>query len=137
VNVAQAEVITHALDELPGDTLGAEILVRAEACLVAQASEFGPRDLRHLGRRILDVVAPEVGEQHEAEQLAAEERRAENRTSLVSQRLGDGSTRITIHVPDSVAARLDTYLEAFTSPRHHGAGEGDRIPHARTRARAY
>jgi hypothetical protein len=90
VNVAQAQVITHALDELPAETLGAEILAKAEGYLVAQASEFGPRDLRHLGRRILDVVAPEVGEQHEAEQLAAEERRAEKRTSLVSQRLGTG-----------------------------------------------
>ena len=29
------------------------------------------------GRRILDIVAPEIGEQHEAEQLAAEERRAD------------------------------------------------------------
>jgi hypothetical protein len=137
VNVAQAQVICHALDELPADTLGPEILAKAEACLVAQASEFGPRDLRHLGRRILDVVAPEVGEQHEAEQLAAEERRAEKRTCLVSQRLGDGSTRITIHVPDAVAARLDTYLEAFTSPRHQGSGEADRIPIARKRGQAF
>ena len=41
---------------------------------------------------------PEVAEQHEAEQLAAEERRAWRRTSLVSTRLGDGTTRIT-HQP--------------------------------------
>jgi hypothetical protein len=137
LNVAQAQVITHALDELPSDKLPAEVLGAAEAHLVAQAAEFGPRELRVLGRRILDIVAPEIGEQHEAEQLSAEERRAERRTSLVSKRLGDGTTRITINVPDSVATRVHTYLEAFTSPRHQGAGEGDRIPVDRKRGHAF
>ena len=137
LNVAQAQVITRALDELPADKLPAEVLQDAEAHLVAQAAEFGPRELRVLGRRILDIVAPEIGEQHEAEQLAAEERRAERRTSLVSKRLGDGTTRIAINVPDSVATRLHTYLEAFTSPRHQGAGEGDRIPVDRKRGQAF
>ena len=87
--------------------------------------------------RILDIVAPEIGEQHEAEQLAAEERRAERRTSLVTKRLGDGTTRITINLPDGVATRLHTYLEACTSPRHDGAGEGDRIPMDRKRGQAF
>ena len=71
VNVAQAQVISHALDELPADKVGPEVLARAEAHLVEQAAEFGPRELRDLGRRILDLVAPEIAEQHEAEQLAA------------------------------------------------------------------
>ena len=137
LNVAQAQVITHALDELPSEKLPAEVLHDAEAHLVAQAAEFGPRELRVLGRRILDIVAPEIGEQHEAEQLAAEERRAERRTSLVSKRLGDGTTRITINVPDAVGDPAATYLEAFTSPRHHGAGEGDRIPVDRKRGQAF
>ena len=77
LNVAQARVITHALDQLPAEKLPAEVLHDAEAHLVAHAADFGPRELRVLGRRILDIVAPEIGEQHEAEQLAAEERRAE------------------------------------------------------------
>ena len=135
--MAQAHVITHALDELPTDKVPAEVLAAAEAHLVAQAAHFGPRELRVLGRRILDIVAPEIGEQHEAEQLAEEERRAERRTSLVSTRLGDGTTRITINLPDAVAARLHTYLEAFTSPRHQGAGEADRIPVDRKRGQAF
>jgi hypothetical protein len=137
LNVAQAHVITRALDELPSEKLPSEVLQDAEARLVVEAAHFGPRELRVLGRRILDIVAPEIGEQHEAEQLAAEERRAERRTSLVSKRLGDGTTRITINLPDASAARLHTYLEAFTSPRHHGAGEGDRIPADRKRGQAF
>ncbi len=35
------------------------------------------------------------------------------------------------------ATRLRTYLEAFTSPRHQGAGEGDRIPVDRKRGQAF
>jgi len=105
LNLAQAQVVTRALDELPSEKLPEEVLRDAEAHLVAQAAEFGPRELRVLGRRILDIVAPEVGEQHEAEQLAAEERRAERRTSLVSKRLGTGppgsrSTSRTRALPD-------------------------------------
>jgi len=142
LNVAQAHVITHALDELPSEKLRAEVLQDAEAHLVTQAAEFGPRELRVLGWRILDIVAPEIGEQHEAEQLAAEERRADRKTSLVSKRLGDGTTRITINLPDAAATRLATYLEAFTSPRHQGVGhpglgEGDRIPVDRKRGQAF
>ena len=137
VNVAQAVVITHALGELPEDKVGPELMVKAEAHLVEQASEFGPRELRDLGRRILEHIAPEIAEAHEAEQLAREERAAQKRTSLSSKRLGNGSTRITIHVPDSAAARFNKYLEAFTSPRHQGMGEGDRIPVARRRGQAF
>jgi len=141
VNLAQAQVISRALEELPAEKVPAEVATLAEAHLVREAAHFGPRELRVLGRRILDIVAPEIGEQHEAEQLAAEERRAERGTSLVSTRLGDGSTRITIHVPDGVASRLHTYLEAFTSPRHPashlGAGEADRIPVDRKRGQAF
>jgi hypothetical protein len=137
VNVSQARVIVYALDELPTDDLDAEVVRRAEAHLVEEAVHFGPRELRVLGRRVLDLVAPEIGEHHEAELLDREERAARRRTSLVSTRWGDGTTRITIRVPDAVATRLHTYLEAFTSPRHHEAGEADRIPADRKRGQAF
>ena len=113
------------------------MLTAAEARLVTYAAEFGPRELRELGRRILDHVAPEIGEQHEAEQLAQEERRAERRLSLSTKSLGDGVTRITLNVPDAIATRLHTYLESFTSPRHRGPGEGDVVPADRRRGQAF
>ena len=128
VNVAQARVIARALDALPSDEVPSEVLGLAEAHLVAAAADFGPRELRLLGRRVLDVVAPDVAEQQEARQLEAEERRAWRRTSLTSARLGDGTTRLVLHLPDGVAARLHTYLEAFTSPRHLATTEADRVP---------
>ena len=142
INVAQAAVIADALEALPTAKVSADLLTRAEAHLVGEAAHFGPRELRVLGRRILDILAPEIFEQHEAEQLAEEERRARRTTSLVSVRLGDGTTRITINVPDAIGTRLHTYLEAFTSPRHQasgqsGVGEADRIPIDRKRGQAF
>lgn len=140
VNLAQAVVITRALDELPAYALEAEVLVKAEAHLVAEAAHYGPRELRVLGRRILEVVAPGVCEEQEGRALEAEERRARETTSLTTTRLGDGSTRIVIKVPDAVAGRLCTYLDSFTSPRHQGnvgIAEGDRIPAHRKLGQAF
>ncbi len=45
-------------------------MAHAEAHLVAQAAVFGPKELARLGRRILDVVAPEIAEEAEARRLA-------------------------------------------------------------------
>jgi len=139
VNLAQAEVIVRALDELPDD-VPAETLDRAEEHLVGEAAHFGPRALARLGRKILEVVAPEVAEDQERIALEREEARAERVTSLFSQRLGDGTTRITIRVADVVATRLQTYLEAFTAPRR-AAGDATalagRIPSYQARGLAF
>jgi hypothetical protein len=137
VNLAQAVTITRALDELPRDRVEPEILLKAEAHLVAEAAHYGPRELRVLGRKILGIVAPDVYEAEEARQLDAEERRARERTSLTIRRLGDGTSVIHGLVPDVVAARLRTYLEAFTSPRHEGTGEADRLPAHRKLGQAF
>jgi hypothetical protein len=117
VNLAQARVITHALDQLPDD-VPTDVVSKAEEQLVEYAADFGPRELRVLGRRILDVVAPDVGEAAEARALEAEERRAAERTTLTLTPLGDGTTRLSGRMPDAVAHRLATYLDALTSPRH-------------------
>ena len=76
LNVAQAVVIARALDDLPLDRIEPEVLAKAEAHLVAEAQHHGPRELRLLGRKILEVVAPEAYELAEGRQLEAEERRA-------------------------------------------------------------
>lgn len=123
VNLAQARVIAHALDQLPDD-VPAEVVAMAEAQLVEFAAEFGPRDLRVLGRRILDVVAPEVAEAAEAKALDDEERRAAETTSLSFSPCGDGTTRLRGKLPDAAAHRLRTYLDAFTSPRRGGVSTG-------------
>ncbi len=127
-NRAQAEVIVAALEALPDD-LDRDLLAQAEERLVAESARFGPRQLRILGRRILDVVAPEVAEDVERRALEREEAHAAAVTALTSRRRGDGTTDLRIRVADLVADRLFTYLEAFTSPRQHDAAGGDRRPY--------
>jgi hypothetical protein len=136
VNLTQARVIAHALDRLPEDVPADEV-AQAEAQLVEYAAAFGPAELRVLGRRILDVVAPEVGEAAEARALEAEERHAAERTTLTLTPCGDGTTLVRGRMPDAAAHRLATYLDAFTSPRQgHGADAGAPGPIERRRGQA-
>jgi hypothetical protein len=132
-SLAQARVIVRALDELP-DRVGREVIASAEETLVAYAEQFRPSQLRVLGRRILDIVAPEIADAEEARRLADQERHAQEMTRLSLRPLGDGSTRLSGRLPDSAAARLKTYLEAFTSPRQPDSGTeapADRMPYPR------
>ena len=116
VTLAEAQVIRRALDALPA-AVDATTVDRAEAHLVACAGEFGPKELGRIGRRVLDVVAPEIAEAAEAARLADLEAHAAERTRMTMRRHGDGTTRISALVPDAVATRLATYLEAFANPR--------------------
>ncbi|WP_127480377.1 HNH endonuclease signature motif containing protein [Nocardioides pantholopis] len=144
VNVDQGHVIVSALDDLASAaslvSVGAEewgrVLARAEQHLVEQAAHFGPRELRRIGERILEAVAPELADQLEADQLEAAERRARRRTSLRIQHLGDGTALIKARVPDAVALRLTTSLEAFTSPRRSGDG-AEKQPYDRRMGQAF
>jgi hypothetical protein len=112
-SAAHARVIAGALAELPA-RVGAEVIEQAEATLVEYAEQFRPSQLRRLGRRILDVVAPEIAEAEEGRRLADEERHAWEKTRLSLRPLGDGTTRLSGRLPDATASRLKTCLEAFT-----------------------
>ena len=128
-SLAQARVIDRALRLLPAE-VGGETVAAAEAHLVERAGEFGPKELGRIGRRILDVVAPEIADAAEAARLADLEAHADDQTRLTMRRLGDGTTRISSRVPDAAATRLATYLEAFTNPRLNpdGARQKDAQP---------
>ncbi len=115
-NLAQAHVVARALDALPAE-VSADIVLTAEARLVEYAAQFGPRQLARLGRRILDVVAPEIADAADARRLADLEAEAHRRARFTLRRVGDGTTRIAGLLPDAAATRLATYLEAFTNPR--------------------
>lgn len=137
VHVAQARVIAHALEDLPVAEVGAVGLAKAEAAMVGYADRYEPRQLRRLGRHLLEVAAPDTCEDAEGRALEREERRAAAVTSLTLRRLGDGTTRLSGRLADSVADRLRTYLEAYTSPRHRGLGDGDRVLPRRRRGEAF
>ena len=121
LSTARATAIVSALDALP-TAVDPTVLAKAEAHLVAAASQHTPKQLRILGRRILEVVAPDAFDDHERRLLQAEEARARRRTFLLLRPNHDGTTDLRGRLPDPVADRLTTYLEAFTSPRqpaHH------------------
>lgn len=142
INVEQAHVLTRSLDDLArtlrdladddsvsppmtGDRI-TDLLCQAESHLLAEADQFGPRDLARLGAGILQVIAPHVFDDAEGRRLADQDRHARRVTSLSSQRLGDGTALIKARVPESVATRLLTTLEAFTNPRKHPASAAER-----------
>ncbi|WP_460851720.1 HNH endonuclease signature motif containing protein [Nocardioides montaniterrae] len=133
VNRAQAQVIVAGLEKLPPE-IDQVSRRRAEKHLVELAGQFGPRELRTLGDRILSVVAPEIADEADARALEREERSARIKTSIRFKRLGDGITRIIGQVPDAVAARLETYLDAFSSPR---VSTGERLPRSRRLGQAF
>jgi len=140
VNLAQTRVIVEALDALPTG-LGDDLRVKAEAYLVEKARQLGPRELRVLGRGVLEYLAPEVADEAEHQRLLAEECRARAATRLTFRPRGDGSTDIHARIPDHVAGRLRTYLDSMTSPRRqtagHPLGEVERLPAARRRGEAF
>jgi hypothetical protein len=115
-NLAQARVIAKTLDDLPSE-IPTEVIAKAEETLVGHCAQFGPRQLARLGRRIVEVVAPQIADAAEARALARLEEKAHRATRLAFHRVGDGTTRITGLLPDLAATRLVTYLEAFTNPR--------------------
>ncbi|MCR1786050.1 HNH endonuclease [Nocardioides carbamazepini] len=124
VNAAQARVITAAVDDLP-EQLGPDLRADAEARLVDYADEFGPAELRRLGRRILDVLAPQIAEEEEAKRLEAEEAAARDRATLRFRNLGDGRSRMSGVLPTSTVERLKGYLDAHTNPARHTPTDPD------------
>jgi hypothetical protein len=127
VNVAQARVCVEVLAELPAD-LDPTLVDAVEEQLVVLAEQWAPHDLKVLGRKLLEAIDPEVADAHEAKKLTEQERRAHEATSLRFHRVGDGVTRIVANLPDQVANRLATYLDAFTSPRHGDQTQGGSEP---------
>lgn len=127
LNTDQARVITEGLDALPED-LDAQVLVQAETTLVDLAGKHPPRELRRLAKRILDVVAPELAEQHEARALEAAEQRARDTISLHVIRNADGNPQASQAIWKAGNADIDrllVYLDAYTSPRHQATATTD------------
>ncbi len=112
VNTEQAEVIARALDALPVD-IPASVRAAAEERLVDLAGHHDACDLRVLGDRVLDVVAPAVADAHEAARLAAEERAAARKTMLTMTPDGQGSVHGRFTVPELHAGMLRKQLLAL------------------------
>jgi hypothetical protein len=131
LRVDQARVIVAAVEAIPaqvrtpgGETRAVDPAVRDKARdhLLAAAAEHDAKGLRRLGKRILDVVAPELGEAQEAALLAAEEARAAA-AELVMVDDGSGRCHGRFTVPSHVGAMLRRHLLALANPARHAADE--------------
>ena len=117
VNTEQAHAITRALADLETDgpdDLDPEIVTQAEKHLVDCADGFDAKHLKILGRHVLTVVAPEVGEAHEAKLLEDEERRAAERTRLTFASDGHGMVHGRFSIPTLHGAMLAKAIQALT-----------------------
>ncbi|MEO5851310.1 MAG: DUF222 domain-containing protein [Nocardioides sp.] len=140
----QAEVIARALDDLPAEVTPA-VRAEAERTLVEHAADLDPRGLRILGRRILEVVAPGVADEHERRLLEADEHRARAAAQITTRRLGGGLSRAVVDLPDSTMDVWVSQLQAYASPRRahladvawRDPASGERVPYARRLAQAF
>ncbi len=117
----QARVVVDAVDALPDD-VDPGVRDQARVHLLDAAAHHDAKALRVLGKRVLDVVAPEVGEAQLAAQLEAEERAAEKAARLTLTDDGHGKTYGRFTLPTWQADLLRTALHALASPRRGNSG---------------
>jgi hypothetical protein len=122
--VDQAEVIIAAVDALPADLVNDDTRREAQATLLGYAAEHDAKGLRILGRRILEVVAPEVGDAWEAQRLAAEEAEAEKAAVFRMHDDGHGKSHGRFTVPTWVGETLRKQLLAYAAPKHRAQVDG-------------
>jgi hypothetical protein len=132
LRVEQARVIVDAVEAIPTSVrsgvgvtriIGPGVQERARDHLLAAAAEHDAKALRRLGRRILDVVAPELGEAQEAATLAEEEARADATADFTMVEDGTGRCHGRFTLPSHVGAMLKRHLLALANPARHTEAE--------------
>ncbi len=123
LRVDQAQVIVRAVTALPDD-LGADLVIKAEQHLVAAAAEHDARTLTILGRRLLEVVAPDLADAHEADLLEKEEAKAAQACRLTMSDDGHGRVHGRFTLPTLQGAMLKKLLLAIAAPKHQAATHG-------------
>ncbi len=128
VNTAQARAIVASLERLPrtGEfAIGTEQRTAAETHLVALAEHHDARELRVLGRRILEVIAPDLAEEFEGRALEAEEAKALRRTTLVMWEDDQGTTHGRFDIPTAQGQMLTKMILSLSNPARSTATDID------------
>ena len=112
----QADVICAAVDRLPV-SVGLLDRNRAERHLLDEARTHNAKQLRVLGKHLLEVIDPEAADAELATQLEAEERLAARRTYLAMHDHEDGTWSGRFRIPELHAGMLRKALHALSSPR--------------------
>lgn len=126
----QAVEIVRAVDALPTRagaddevTVGPELRARARAHLLDLAADHDAKNLRRLGKHLLEVISPELGEAQEARLLAAEEARAAATASFTMVDDGKGRCHGRFVIPSLAGAMLGQHLLALANPKRHDEDE--------------
>ena len=115
LSLGHAAAIVDSVRELPPD-VPVEIAERAERDLVEHSARFDPQQLARLGQHILTVLAPEVGEQRDAERLEREAARARLRRELYLSPDGHGCVILRGRLTDEAAGVLRAALDPLSAP---------------------
>ena len=113
VSEEQAVVIVKGVDALP-----VEHRRDAEAHLIGCAAEHDPVALRRLAHQVLEVVAPEIAEEHELKALQRQEALAEEACRFTIADDGHGLCHGRFTLPSHVGAMLKQAVLAINSPKH-------------------
>ncbi|MGV8907565.1 MAG: DUF222 domain-containing protein [Propionicimonas sp.] len=119
VSVEQARVIVTGLSRLPAE-LDAAQREHAAQHLVGLAGEFGPYGLSRLANRVVEVVAPEVGEEADRQAIERIEAEQERDRYLSWRREPDGGWILRGKLGKVAGAQVVGLLRALAS-RHRSA----------------
>jgi hypothetical protein len=120
VNPEQAEAILRGLGTLPDD-LDPDLRVKAEEHLLGLAGDFDAKALKNLSRRLLEVIAPDQADAHEANLLEKEERDAAAAARLSIWEDGRGKVHGRFTFDGFSGACLKKALFALAAPKHRAA----------------
>ncbi len=113
VSEDQAVVIVKGVDALP-----VEHRREAENHLIGLAAEHDPVALRRIAHHILEVVAPEIAEEHQLKALQRQEALAEEACRFTIADDGHGLCHGRFTLPAPVGAMLKQAVLAINSPKH-------------------
>ncbi len=119
VNLAQARAIATAIDRLPtaGEfAVSAEQRRLAEEHMVALAAHHDAKDLAILGRKLFEVIAPELADAYEGKQLEKDEARALRRIWLSMREDDAGTVHGRFRIPSLHGQLLKAMLDAIANP---------------------
>ena len=129
VNLAQGRAIVASLERLPRTgrfAVSAEQRAAAETHLVELAADHDAKALRVLGRRVFEVIAPDLAEEFEGRALEREEAEALRRTTLTMWEDDEGTCHGRFRLPALHGQMLTKMILAISAPaRAAGAGVAD------------
>ena len=120
VNLEQAHALLRGLATLPED-LDEALVEKAELHLVELANDYDAKTLKNLARSILEVVAPEVADEHLAKLLEKEESDASAAARFSMWEDGHGKVHGRFTLDGLSGACLKKALFALAAPKHRAS----------------